>query len=207
MLTSSMRAHRVTSERSEALQDAEAVLALVRYDLGRAGFRGVEDGTFTRNFAGCSAVLEAGDLGSGSSCLTIRVDEQGEAGDAVTVQFFETEHLLGLDDSGERRITYLVDRAELALSRQEVRQQGVKKVDTTELLVGNVNSLRVIDLVDRSRDVFPLTELRRLKSDGTPWPEGLREQLAGLNLEITFADGSSSVLLVGLHNPQLFDID
>ena len=204
MFVGTTRAYRVTSERSEAIQDAEAVLQLIRYDLGRAGFRGVEDGAFNRSFSGCtSANLEANDLGSGAACQTVRVDldEAGAGGDLITVRFFETRFLGGGD--GERVITYSVDTDENALLRQEGVQEG-------RLLVGNIARLKVLDYVDRSREAYALTDLRGLPLAGLDgerqWPAGLRE-LAGLNVEVTFVDGAVTEFLIGLHNPQLFAVE
>ncbi len=206
MFAGTTRAYRVTSERSEAIQDAEAVLQLIRYDLGRAGFRGVEDGAFDRTFANClNSDLANNDLGSGASCQTVRVDidAAGDGGDRITVRYFETRFIGG--GTGERVIAYSVDSDESALLRREGDQEGL-------LLVGNIERLRVLDFVDRSREPFALSTLVDLQpveggSDGERlWPNGLRE-LAGLNVEVTFLDGSVTEFLVGLHNPQLFAVE
>lgn len=205
LFSGTTRAYRVTTERSEGLQDSEAVLQLLRYDLGRAGFRGVDDGAFDRSFSSCTTDdIAAGDLGTGAACQTVRVqrDAMGAAGDIVTVRFFETRFAGGGD--GERVVSYYVSAADNALMRQE----GAL---TAQLLVGNVVRLQILDFVDRSRDAFGLDVLVGLfpdpnGSDGERlWPDGLRE-LAGLNVEVEFVDESTAEFMVGLHNAQLFGV-
>jgi prepilin-type N-terminal cleavage/methylation domain-containing protein len=183
LFASSTRAYVVTSERSEALQDAEAVIQLIRYELALAGYRGVGvdyDRAFTLD---------------GAADETVRV-ERGDDSDVLTVRYFEDRYLGG-GDTGERRVSFRVDPETETLVREERRTVG--GTVTTELLVGNISDLRVTELVgpDRSRvDVGEVIAGTAVEPDS----------LAGLIVVVDFSDGRVWEFMVGLGNPQVFEV-
>jgi len=182
LLVSSTRAYQVNATRSEALQDSEAVLQLMRYEIGLAGYRGVEAATFDRPFT----------LG----VETVEVDhEASSAGDDVTVRYFEDRYLQG-GDTGEREVTFRVNGVSNTLERVDRRPGGAGTV--TELLVGNVISMQVIDLVSPDRDRFPVGVV----AGGGAGPDAL----AGLNFRVIFADEREWEFMIGLTNPQSYDV-
>lgn len=183
LFASSTRAYTVTSERSEALQDAEAVIQLIRYELALAGYRGI-DVDYDRPFTLDGGVDET---------LTV---ERGDESDVLTVRYFEDRYL-GSGDTGERRVSFRVDPETETLVRQERRTVG--GTVTTELLVGNIRDLRVTELVgpDRSRvsvdDVIAGTEVEP-------------DSLAGVIVVVDFSDGRVWEFMIGLSNPQIFEV-
>lgn len=182
LLVSSTRAYQVNAARSEALQDSEAVLQLMRYEIGLAGYRGVQAATFDRPFT----------LGVD----TVEVDhEASAAGDAVTVRYFEDRFLQG-SDTGEREVTFQVNGASNTLERVDRRPGAASAV--TELLVGNVRSMEVMELVGPDRERFSVAAVAG-GADGPP-------ALAGLNFRVVFEDGRDWVFMIGLTNPQSYDV-
>ena len=178
LLVSSTRAYQVNAARSEAIQDSEAVLQLMRYEIGLAGYRGVGAATFDRPFT----------LGT----ATVEVDHDASAaGDEVTVRYFEDRYLQGTD-TGEREVTFRVNGTSSTLERVDRRPGGGSAV--TELLVGNVTSMVVLDLVSPDRDRVAVSAVA-LGADGP-------DALAGLNFRVDFADGREWVFMIGLTNPQ-----
>ena len=70
---------------------------------------------------------------------------------------------------------------------------------STELLVGNVTDLTVLNVLDRNRDPFTMAEIL---ADSTVAPSNV----AGLTLAVGFADGSDWQFLVGTSNPQTYTV-
>src|SRR5690606_3705544 len=93
LLVSSTRAYGVTSERSEALQDSEAVLHLIRYEVAMAGYRGLGEDTFDRPFTS----------GSDRTLVVTRTSD----GDELTLRYFEDRYISG-SDTGEREVVFYV---------------------------------------------------------------------------------------------------
>ena len=187
-LVSSTRAYQVNAARSEALQDSEAVLQLIRYETALAGFRGLDVDTFQRPFT----------LGGDESVLVARsVGLDGVPNDALTVRYFEDQYLDPSDgaDTGERSITFRVNRATQTLERVEVRPGGDPD-DVDPLLVGNVASMQVLRLVGPNRQRFVLEDYEDL----------LANQLAGLVMRVVFADERTWEFMIGLPNPQEFAV-
>lgn len=180
LLVSSTRTYQVTAQRSEALQDAEAALQLLRHELGLAGYRGLEAATFNRPFT-----IDGQD--------TIAVRRTG-AGDEVTVRYFEDRFVVG--DSGERSVTFRVNGGTQTLERIERRPSGAS---TNELLVGNVRSMEVLELVGPNRIGVPLATVIADESAGP-------QSLAGLLFLIEFDDGRDWQFLIGLPNPQNYAV-
>lgn len=181
-LVDGLRAYRVTTERSEAIQDSEAVLQLMRYEVGMAGFRGLGAATIARPFT----------LGSGDEAILVR-RPSGSTSDELTVRYFEDRYVT---DSGERQVTFTVTSQTLV--RQELRPGSA--VATTELLVGNVESMRVVEIVDRERSRFATESLVGLPTASLP-PE-----LAGLNVVVQFVGGREWEFLIGISNPQVYRV-
>lgn len=181
--TSSTRAYAVTSERSEALQDSEAVVQLLRYEIALAGYRGIGvdyDRAFTLDGAALESVIVERDADT----------------DVLTIRYFEDRYLAS-GDSGERRVSFSVDSETDTLVREERRVVG--GAVTTELLVGNIRDLRVLDLVapDRTRvSVADIIDEVELEPD----------RLSGLIIVVDFTDGRRWEFMVGLTNPQVFEV-
>lgn len=184
LLVSSTRAYGVTSTRSEAIQDSEAVLQLMRYEVAMAGYRGLDEATYDRPFT--SGATES-----------IVVDRQG-SGDSLTVRYFEDRYITGAD-TGERVVTFRVDTDNNTLVRVEGRPSGGGTTYTTELLVGNIAHMEVLAIIDRFRAEFPITDLLAGTLEGP-------ETMAGVNVRITFVDGLTWEFLIGVSNTQTYDV-
>lgn len=184
LLVSSSRAYSVTAERSEAIQDSEAVLALIRYEVALAGYRGITADTFQRPFT----------TGSDESIVVNRTTD----GDEITVRYFEDRYL-GPSDTGERVVTFRVDTGSNSLVRVEGRPGGGGTTFTTELLVGNIARMDVIELVDRFRTTYSIESLIADISTGP-------EEIAGVNVRVTFVDGLEWEFLIGVSNEQTYDV-
>lgn len=180
MLVSSTRAYTVTTARSEAIQDSESVLQLLRYEIALAGYRGLDAAATSRSFT----------LGGDETIIVRRT----ASGDEVTVRYFEDRYLTGTD-TGERSVTFSVDAASQALVRQETRPGG--GASSTELLVGNILSMEVVEIVDRLRDRFPIGDILDLSVEPP-------DVMAGLNIHVHLADGLEWQFLVGVSNPQRY---
>ena len=182
LLVSSTRAYQVNAVRSEALQDSEAVLQLMRYEIGLAGYRGIGAATFDQPFT----------MGSPETVVVRRTAN----GDEVTVRYFE-DQFLPTGDSGERSVTFRVDAATKTLQRVERRPGNL--VGTTDLLVGNIDALQVLELVGPDRERI---EVGAAIASSAVWPDAL----AGLNFRVTFVGGQTWEFMIGLTNPQVFDV-
>jgi Tfp pilus assembly protein PilW len=136
LLVSSSRAYSVTTTRTEAIQDSEAVLQLMRYEVALAGYRGIALATYERPFT--SGVNES-----------IVVNRAG-VGDELTVRYIEDRYISG-SDTGERVVTFRVDTATDTLVRVEGRPSAGGTAYTTELLVGNIARMDVLAIIDRFR--------------------------------------------------------
>lgn len=182
LLVSSTRAYEVNAVRSEALQDSEAVLQIMRYEVGLAGYRGLGAATFDRPFTmGAPETVEVRRLA---------------AGDELTVRYFEDRYVAA-GDSGERQVTFRVNAGTATLERVE-RRPGMGTAGVTELLVGNIESMTVLDLVDPDRERVSVTDL--LGGSASP------SALAGLHFLVTFVDDTEWEFLIGLTNPQIFAV-
>lgn len=180
LLVSSTRAYSVTAVRSEAIQDSESVLQLLRYEVALAGYRGLGEDATERDFT----------LGGDETIIVRRT----AAGDEITVRYFEDRYIQS-GDTGERSVTFSVAPATQTLVRQETRPGG--SPTSTELLVGNIVRMEVVELVDRVRERYPIGDLLA----GSVEPPDV---MAGLNVHIQLADGLEWQFLVGVSNPQLY---
>jgi type II secretory pathway pseudopilin PulG len=183
LLVSSTRAYQVNAVRSEALQDSEAVLQIMRYEVGLAGYRGLGAATFDQPFT----------MGAPETVDVRRL----VTGDELTVRYFE-DRFLESGDSGERAVTFRVDPASSTLERVE-RKAGVGALVVTELLVGNIQAMRVLDLVGPDRERVSVAGVLATT-------EAAPDALAGLHFRVTFVDGSNWEFLIGLTNPQVFAV-
>lgn len=129
LFVSSSRAYRVTQERSEAIQDAEAVLQLLRYEFALAGYRGLG-------------------ADSGTAAESLVIDRVGDS-HVITIRYIEDTYVQG--GSAERVVTFSVDPA----SRELIRSEP----DTVDqAMVGNVAHLEVLGYIRRDRQTVPLTD-------------------------------------------------
>lgn len=184
LLISSSRAYSVTTVRTEAIQDSEAVLQLMRYEVALAGYRGLSQATYDRPFS----------TGANESIVVTRT----LGGDRLTVRYFEDRYLVG-GDTGERVVTFQVDGAQNTLVRVEGRPSGGGTTFTTELLVGNIASMEVLAIIDRFRAEFPIADLIAGTVEGP-------ETMAGVNMRITFVDGLIWDFLIGVSNTQTYAV-
>lgn len=185
LLVSSTRAYGVTAQRSESLQDSEAVLQLLRYELGLAGYKGLDEATYSRPFT-----LD------GSTQETIVIEPSG-AGDMLTVRYFEDRYL-SASDSGERRVSYFVDPDTQSLNRLE--KNPVDGELSSEMMVGNISNLEVLALVDLQRNTVTIDDIRA----GSDTQPGV---VAGLRMKVELVDEDEWDLLVGLVNPQIVVVE
>lgn len=184
LLVSSTRAYGTTAARTEAIQDSEAVLQLMRYEVAMAGYRGIEAGAYARSFT----------TGSDRSIIVHRTP----AGDELTMRYFEDRYL-GSGDSGERVVTFRVDSDSNTLVRVEGRPGGAGTSFTTELLVGNIAHMEVAEVVDRFRERFSIASLLADPGSGP-------ELMAGVNVVVTFVDGLQWEFLIGVSNAQTYAV-
>lgn len=182
LFSSGTRAYTVTAERSEAIQDTEAVFHLLRHELALAGYRGIEE-DFDRPFT----------LGGGGQ-ETVIIDREDD-GDVITIRYFEDRYVTS-GDTGERLVQFFVE--DDTLVRRE-RRVGVDDF-TTELLVDSVAQLRVLDLVGPSRDRISV-------ADVIGDPDGAPLRLAGIIVAVDLNNAPSWELMIGLANPQVFDVN
>lgn len=181
LLATSSRATGAHEAASKRQQEIEAAVKILSYDLGLAGYRGTTPAEFAVNtFSDPTIeVLKSGATASGNDRLVIRY-------------FEDTERLFGGADTCGRPcvVTYDIDSGEdgtLLLYRQE----------------GNSEERGIVQEVDR---FLVCTLFRR---SGTPIsldsaPAGsvaIPEDLAALNIEITFTDGTVWRFPVGVTNP------
>ncbi len=184
LLVSSTRAYGTTAARSDAIQDSEAVLQLMRYEVAMAGYRGLGADTYAQPFT----------TGAAESIVVNRTS----TGDELTMRYFEDRYLSGAD-TGERVVTFRVDSATNTLVRVEGRPGGAGTTFTTELLVGNIASMEVVELVDRFRERFSIESLLASPGSGP-------ELLAGVNVIVTFIDGLQWEFLIGVSNSQTYAV-
>lgn len=184
LLISSSQAYTVTTVRTEAIQDSEAVLQLMRYEVALAGYRGLAQATYDRPFSS----------GATDSIVVTR----GGTGDQLTVRYFEDRYLSS-GDTGERVVTFRVDGDQHTLVRVEGRPSGGSTTYTTELLVGNIASMEVLAVIDRFRAEYPIADLIAGTVEGP-------ETMAGVNMRITFVDGLVWDFLIGVSNTQTYAI-
>lgn len=126
---SSLRAQRVGEEQSLRIQETEAVIQLINYEVGLAGYRGTVD---VQDF-------------SDSGADTIRVTLGTSGSDRLRIRFFEDPDFLPASDDGEREVEYRVGDGELV---RELVGSG-----TPEVLVGGVTSMKVVEFIGRDLQV------------------------------------------------------
>ena len=129
VLVSSLRVQRVAEAQSERIQETEAVVHLINYEVGLAGY--------TRTQAPQSF--------SNPDGPTIAV-VRGDGSDRIRVRFFEDPDFLPTGDSGERLVEYRVDGGTLV--REDILNDAVDE------LVGGVRSMLIVAFIGREREVL-----------------------------------------------------
>ena len=109
--------------------------------------------------------------------LVITKAASSSSSDSVEVRYYEDRFV-----TGERRVRFGVDQANDVLYRKE-------DTGDEQVIVSNIANLKVVQYIRRNG----------LKLDATPGT-AVPEDLAGLNMEVTFTDGSLWRFPVGLSN-------
>ena len=175
VFVSSSRAYRVTEEISNRQQEIEAAVKVLSYDLQLAGYRGTTPTEVGRLFGAPTLVVEKND---------------STTSDRLIVRYFEDSSRLfgGQDSCGSPCVvTYEVgpgDDGVLYLFRQEGSNEEKGIVQAVELF-------KIKHYVRRGGELVEANQ-------GTPIPN----DLAALNIEITFAEGGLWRFPVGVSNPQ-----
>lgn len=129
IFVNSSRAYRRTSDVSVAMQDAEAVLQLLRYEFALAGYYGL--GSDHRPPAGTE---------------TLSIVRVGDS-DEVTIRYVEDEYVAGTAE--ERVVTFRVDPTNRMLVR-------IEPGTLDQEMVANVAQLEVLGYIRRDRVVEPV---------------------------------------------------
>lgn len=172
-------AHEAASRRQ---QEIEAAVKVLSYDLALAGYRGTTPDEFVAN------------VFSDPTVEIIKSGATAANNDRLIVRYFEDEARLfgGAETCGRPCVvTYDVDSDDtgtLLLYRQEgsSEERGI---------VQEVESFVIRTMFRRSGSSLSLDEI-------ASGPVALPEDLAGLNVEIVFTDGTIWRFPVGLTNPQ-----
>ena len=182
LLVQSNQAYRVNELASERQQEIEAAVKILSYDLALAGYRGTTPAAY-----GANVFTDA----------TVEVDKGGATAtgsDKLIVRYFEdTGRLFGGQDTCGTPciVTYDVDDEDgvLLLYRQEgtAEERGI---------VQEVESFIVRQYITRAGKRCPFEGAD--PEECPPFPE----DLAALNVEITFSDGGMWRFPVGVSNPQ-----
>ena len=182
LLVQSNQAYRVNELASERQQEIEAAVKILSYDLALAGYRGTTSAAFGENvFTDATVEVEKGGAAAAGS-------------DKLIVRYFEdTDRLFGGQDTCGTPcvVTYDVDDegGVLLLYRREgtSEERGI---------VQEVRSFVVRQYITRAGKRCPFVGADPEKCP--PFPE----DLAALNVEITFTDGGVWRFPVGVSNPQ-----
>ena len=178
-LSAAGRTFAASSDRSQALQDVEAAVEVVRREIAMAGYRGVT-GDASRPFT----------LGTGDA--TVRV-ERGADADRLVVRYVD-DRFLAADATGERRVAFALDADTGTLVREvEEARTGGPATSSSGLLVGTVDGLRVEGILTRDRTLVDLDDALAA---------GVPGDVAGLRVRLDLVDGGAWTFLAGTHNPQ-----
>ena len=174
LLVSSNRGYRATSDLSDRQQEIEAAVNVLRYDLSLAGYRGTTPDGLSRATTDPTLEVEKNHFGDS---------------DRLVVRYFEDpDRLFGADDSCSAPcvVAYEVgvddDDGQTYLYRQELSSDIIG-------LVQAVERFRVVSYVRRGGEEISATN-------------AIPDDIAAINLEITFDDGFWWRFPVGLSNEQ-----
>lgn len=172
LFISASRAYRTNDEMSDRQQGANVAAQLLSYEIGLAGYKGSDAAASGREFK--SAGVE-------ESTLEIVRGTSATASDTVTVRYYE-DRLGG--DPVKVAVTFSAARD----SRGLFNLYRHNHVDTNrQPAVQQVRTLKVASYIER---------------DGRESRAATKETLAALRLELTFTDGQTKQVVVGLDNPQ-----
>lgn len=141
VFVTSNRAQRAAEMQSLRTQQTEAVVHLVNYEVGLAGYGGTQN---PRTFASSEATIEVV-LGSSSG--------NGDDGpsDTIAIRYFEDDDFLHEDDDGLRHVRYSVTGGRL------VRENLI--ANSVEELVDDVSEMRIVSFIGRDRSELDDNEL------------------------------------------------
>jgi type II secretory pathway pseudopilin PulG len=173
LLVTGLRAQRAAEAQSLRIQETEAVIHLINYEVGLPGYPRTEN---PANFTNATAPTISVTLGG------------SKVSDRILIRFFEDPDFLAPGDTGERIVEYRVSAANKTLERVS---GGV-----TEVLVGSVASMKVVAFIGRDREIVEPETIAAVGLSALP------NEIAGVRVEVVFADGETWGFLVGLYNRQ-----
>lgn len=133
MIVAGLRVQRTAEDQSLRIQQTEAVVYLINYEVGLAGY--------TRTETPQAFSDPTGDT------ISVRLGGTGES-DRLRIRFFEDPDFLPASDSGERRVEYRVDPSRSALIRENMFTGAIEE------LVGGVQAMKIVAFIDRNRDTL-----------------------------------------------------
>lgn len=175
LLITSTRGYAVTEAVSDRQQEVEAAVNILEYDLKLAGYRGTTPTGLTRTFDDATLVVDKAD---------------DTSSDRIVIRYYEdSERLFGATDScgSPCEVVYEVD----------VGDDGTTYLYRQELNSDEVGLVQAVDLF-KVRHYIRRGGERVTASEGVSIPD----DVAALNIEITFLDGSLWRFPVGLSNEQ-----
>jgi Tfp pilus assembly protein PilW len=133
LFTTTVRANRTTTRASEAQQNAEAAIQLLKSEIGLAGYRGTDSTANSRTF----------------SSSTLVVTPETTTRDRIGVRFFEDRYVSGIT---QRMVTFGINTDTKELTRKLDAGDSLAVVEgvtnlkvTNYLLKGNVTSPTISD--------------------------------------------------------------
>jgi Tfp pilus assembly protein PilW len=179
LFVSSRRASERVDEVSDQQQEAHATRQVLQYEIGLAGYRGVQNtGT------GSSANLLANRTFSGSTVAMTRRSSSSQP-DTLTIRYYEDRNYNGSETPVLRTVTYSIgsDAGVSSLFRQQ-------DLGTAVAIIPNITNLKIADYV-----LYDDTKAVTASNN-----------LAGLELDITYANQQTDTLLVTFQNAQTVSV-
>jgi Tfp pilus assembly protein PilW len=181
LFVSSRRASERVDELSDQQQEAHATRQVLQYEIGLAGYRGILNDTTA---TGTSARLLANRTFASSTVAMIRRSSSTQP-DTLTLRYYEDRNYNGSDLPVLRTVTYSIgsDSGVSSLFRQQDTAAAVA-------IIPNVTNLKIANYVlnDETKAVTA------------------SNNLAGLELEITYANQQTDTLLVVFQNAQTVSV-
>lgn len=175
LFITSSRAYRVNSEVSDRQQIAEATTQMLTYEIGLAGYRGSDQNASAKKFE--TAVL--GVLPVPESTLVITKGASATASDTVTVRYYEDRFV---SSTAKRTVAFTAAKD----SNNAYNLYRTQDADRKPAILG-IKNLKVV---------------KYIKKDGSEATSVSQNDLVALKLELTFTDGLTQQLVIGIPNPQ-----